>query len=156
RKAIKRRCRRIAEARRDLKESLAESLHDLEGGSIDAALASARERIAEVNTTAALRLREVELRERLETLSQHRDRIIPQLRLPGWVYFVREISPFVGVIRAGGGVVAGGGLGGIAGAIYARRGVPGGGRAGGLKIQYEGAPLAGLRQIESAATPAAD
>jgi uncharacterized protein YhaN len=156
RKAIKRMCRRIAEARRDLKESLAESLHDLEGGSIEAALASARERIAAVNTTAALRLREVELQERLETLSQHRDRIIPQLRLPGWVYFVLGIFAFMGVILAGWGLVAGVAVSGIAGAIYAMLGVTCGGLAWGLKIQYEGDALARLRQIESAATAAAD
>jgi uncharacterized protein YhaN len=154
RKTLKRKCRRIAEARRDLKESLAESLHDLEGGSIDPALARARDTIADVNRTAALRLREVELAERLETLVQHRHRIFPQLRLPKWVYFVLGVFAFMGVLLAGWGLVAGMAVSGIAGAIYVMLGITCGGLAWGLRIQYEGDAAARLREIESASLTA--
>jgi len=155
RRAIKRKCRRIAEARRDLKESLAESLHDLDGGSLDAALNLARARFVELNRTAALRLREVELVERLETLGQHRDRIVPQLTLPKWVYFVLGIFAFMGVILAGWGLVAGIAVSGIAGAIYAMLGITCGGLAWGLKIQYEGDAEMRLGEIETASIAAA-
>jgi uncharacterized protein YhaN len=154
RKAFKRNCRRLADARRDLKESLAESLHDLGGGSIDDALARSREQIAAVNRTAGLKLREVELTERLETLAQHRHRIIPQLRLPKWVYFVLGVFAFMGVLLAGWGLVAGLAVSAIAGAIYAMLGITCGGLAWGLKIQYEGDAAARLKEIESASLAA--
>ena len=155
RRAIKRKCRRIAEARRDLKESLAESLHDLDGGSLDAALSLARARFVDLNRTASDRLREVELIGRLETLNQHRDRIVPQLRLPTWVYFVLGVFAFMGVILAGWGLVAGMAVSGIAGAIYAMLGITCGGLAWGLKIQYEGDAEMRLGEIETAAAAAA-
>lgn len=155
RRAIKRKCRRIAEARRDLKESLAESLHDLDGRSIDTALAEAREGIVELNRMAASKLREVELAQRLETLNQHRDRIVPQLQLPTWVYFILGVFAFMGVILAGWGLVAAVATSGIAGAIYAMLGITCGGLAWGLKIQYEGDARQRLGEIETASAAAA-
>jgi uncharacterized protein YhaN len=153
RTAIRRKCRRIAHTWRDLKESLAESLHDLDGRSIDAALADARARVGGLNQQATLKLKEVELVQRLNGLEQHRQRLAPQLTLPRWVYVVLGVFGFMGVILAGWGVVAGVATSGIAGAIYAMLGITCGGLAWGLKTQYEGeaqARLAGIEQASAA------
>src|SRR5262245_34882112 len=148
RKSIKRRCRRLVEACRDLKESLTESLHDPGGRSIDAALGEARERVAALSRQAALRLQEVELAQRLSGLEQHRARIAPQVALPRWVYVVLGVFAFMGVILAGWGLVAGVATSGIAGGIYAMLGITCGGLAWGLKIQFEGEARLRLSEIE--------
>jgi uncharacterized protein YhaN len=155
RRAIRRKCRRLAATCRDLKESLAESLHDLEGLTIDAALTKAREQLASMNTLAEMRLRDVELTGRLESLTRQRERITLQLNLPKWVYFVLGVFSFMGVILAGWGLVAGLATSGIAGAVYAMLGITCGGLAWGLKIQYEGDARQRLAEIESAAAAAA-
>jgi uncharacterized protein YhaN len=150
RKAIHRNCRRIAHTCRDLKESLAESLHDLDGRSIDAALAEARSRVGGLNLQATLKLKEVELVQRLNGFEQHRARLAPQLSLPRWVYVVLGVFGFMGVILAGWGLVAGVATSGIAGAIYVMLGVTCGGLAWGLKTQYEGEAQGRLADIEQA------
>jgi uncharacterized protein YhaN len=155
RKAIQRKCRRLAETGRDLKEGLAESLHDLGGLSIDAALAQAREQVASITTRAQMRLRHVELTSRIENLNRQRERITLQLNLPRWVYLVLGLFAFMGVILAGWGLVAGIATSGIAGAIYAMLGITCGGLAWGLKIQYEGDARARLAEIDAAAAEAA-
>ncbi len=138
RKAVRRNGRRVKAAYRQLDETLAESLHDLGGGSVDEALARARARIARVDKLAALKLRDTELGQRLESLKQEHERISPQLNLPRWVHVVLGVFAFMGVILAGWGLVAGVATSGIAGAIYAMLGITCGGLAWGLKIQYEG------------------
>jgi uncharacterized protein YhaN len=154
-KSIRRKCRRIAGAGRDLKESLAESLHDLNGRSIDDALAEARARVAGLNQQALLRLREVELARRVEGLVQHRERVAPQLALPRWVYIVLGIFAFMGVVLAGWGLIAGVATSGIAGAVYAMLGITCGGLAWGLKIQYEGEARGRLAEIDEDSAAAA-
>lgn len=153
-KAIQRKCRRIAGACRDLKESLAESLHDLDGRTIDTALAQTREQIAEANKLASLLLREAELAQRVVGLDKHREQIAPQLNLPRWVYVVLGVFAFMGVILAGWGLVAGVATSGIAGTIYTMLGITCGGLAWGLKIQYEGDAQARLAEFEAGATAA--
>ena len=138
RKAILRRSRRLTKVCCQLKEGLAESLHDLAGNSIDEALARARARIAQIDQLAALKLRERELSQRLAGLEHEQERIAPHLSLPRWVHVVLGVFAFMGVILAGWGLVAGVATSGIAGTIYAMLGITCGGLAWGLKIQYEG------------------
>ncbi|MGE5194624.1 MAG: AAA family ATPase, partial [Deltaproteobacteria bacterium] len=154
RDAIRRQYRRIAEACRDLKESLAEGLHDLDGRSIDAALAEARARVAGLHQQATLKFKEAELLQRLAGIQEHRERIAPQLALPRWVYVVLGVFAFMGVILAGWGMVAGVATSGIAGAIYVMLGITCGGLAWGLKTQYEGEAQGRLAEINEASAAA--
>lgn len=151
RDAIERRCRRLKMASRELKESLAESQHDLEGKTIEEALGQARERVVELNKLASLKLRELELSQRLAGLEHERHRTAPQLTLPAWVHVVLGVFAFMGVILAGWGLVAGVVTSGIAGAIYAMLGITCGGLAWGLKIQYEGDARKRLTDLDAAA-----
>ena len=154
RQAIQRTRARLKETTCELKESLAESLHDLGGLSVDEALARARARIAGIEKLAGLKLRDAELSQRLAGLDHEHARIAPHLNLPRWVHVVLGVFAFMGVILAGWGLVAGVATSGIAGAIYAMLGITCGGLAWGLKIQYEGdagGRLAGVAAAISAA-----
>jgi DNA repair exonuclease SbcCD ATPase subunit len=156
RRALRRKCRRLAGACRDLKESLAESLHDLGGLSVDAAVAQAREQLDAFNRIAELRLRGVELSGRIDSLKRQRERVTLQLNLPRWVYLVLGIFGFMGVMLAGWGLVAGLATNGIAGAIYAMLGITTWGLAWGLKLQYEGDARERLGEIDAAAADAVE
>jgi len=152
RKSIRRNGRRVKNAYRQLQETLAESLHDLGGGSIEEAQARARARVARIDKLAALKSRDAELAQRLESLKQEHERISPHLNLPRWVHIVLGVFGFMGVILAGWGLVAGVATSGIAGGIYAMLGITCGGLAWGLKIQYEGDAGNRLAGIEDALT----
>ena len=154
RQTFQRNCRRLKEIFRRLKETLAESLHDLGGSSIDEALARARARVAQLDKLAVLKLRERDLSQRLASLEHEQQRIAPHLNLPRWVHVVLGVFAFMGVILAGWGLVAGVATSGIAGAIYAMLGITCGGLAWGLKIQYEGDAGNRLAGIEAAVSTA--
>jgi uncharacterized protein YhaN len=151
RQAVERKCRRLKGACRELKEALAERLHDLEGSTIDDALTQARERIAELNELASVKLREQELSHKLAGLEHERQRTAPQLTLPAWVHVVLGVFAFMGVILAGWGLVAGVATSGIAGAIYALLGITCGSLAWGIKIQYEGQAKQRLADVDQTA-----
>jgi uncharacterized protein YhaN len=151
RKGLKRKRQRAAEAYREFRDSLAEGLHDLGAATPAAAVALARERLAEVSTLAELKFRERELAGRLNSLEYERRRAAPQLTLPRWVHVVLGLFAFMGVILAGWGLVAGVTTSGVAGAIYAMLGITCGGLAWGLKIQYEGDAGNRLATIDAAA-----
>ena len=135
---LKRKCRRLNAGFRELRDSLAECLHDLQGRSIETALTEARERLRQVHHLGRLQLREAELNQRQYGLSEDRQRIAPQLTLPRWVYIVLGVFCFMGIVLAGWGLIAGVATSGIAGAIYAMLGITCAGLAWGLKTQYEG------------------
>ena len=152
RQTIQRGSRRLKKAYSGLQETLAESLHDLGGSSIDEALAKARARIAQLDKRAALKSRERDLLQRLAGLEYEQERIAPQMNLPRWVHIVLGVFAFMGVILAGWGLVAGVVTSGIAGAIYAMLGITCGGLAWGLKIQYEGDAGDRLASVAAAVT----
>jgi uncharacterized protein YhaN len=137
RKMVERKCRRLRAACRELKDALAETLHDLEGSSIAAALAQARERIPGLNQLTALKLRAQDLSHQMASLEHERNRTAPQLNLPPWVHVVLGVFAFMGVILAGWGFIAGVSTSGITGTIYAMLGITSGGLAWGFKTQYE-------------------
>jgi uncharacterized protein YhaN len=151
RQTAERKCRRMKRACRELKDALAESLHDLGEMTIDAALAQARSRITELNKLASVKLRELELSQKLAGIEHERNRTAPQLTLPAWVHVVLGVFAFMGVILAGWGLVAGVVTSGIAGAIYAMLGITCGGLAWGLKIQYEGEARKRLGDVDAIA-----
>ncbi|MBI3864787.1 MAG: hypothetical protein HY290_23160, partial [Planctomycetia bacterium] len=151
RKVIERKCRRAKAAYRELKEALAEELHDLGGNSIEAALVEARERAGDLNKLASLRVREMELAGRMAGLEYERHRTAPQLTLPVWVHVVLGVFAFMGVILAGWGMVAGVTHTGIAGAVYVMLGITCGGLAWGLKFQYEGDARKRLTDVDATA-----
>lgn len=138
RHALVRGGRRLVAACRELQDSLRECLHDLSGESVETALSAARERLKRMNHLARLQVREAELNQRQFSLVEHRERILPQLSLPRWVYIVLGVFCFMGIVLAGWGLLAGVYQSGIVGAIYAMLGITCGGLAWGLKAQYEG------------------
>ncbi|MBS0262158.1 MAG: AAA family ATPase, partial [Planctomycetes bacterium] len=150
RQAHDRQCRRLKRACRELRDALTESLHDLEGSSVEAALEQGRARLASLHKLTSIQLRERELSHQLHGLENERHRTAPQLSLPGWVHVILGVFSFMGVILAGWGLVAGVATSGIAGAIYAMLGITTGGLAWGLKTQYESEARKRLVEVDQA------
>ncbi|MGQ0634239.1 MAG: AAA family ATPase [Planctomycetaceae bacterium] len=136
--ALRRKVRRLSVAHRELRDSLAECLHKLEGASIEAALAQARERQRQAQHLTKLQIREAELSQRQFNLHEEHSRLSQHLALPTWVHVVLAVFFFMGIVLAGWGAITGVATSGIVGAIYMLLGITCGGLAWGLRAQHAG------------------